>query len=83
MIGQGEMVNVTEKKPLHDKSHETNAQGPQDQPDPEIITRILEDRKTEIGPQHVKTAVGEVQHAQNPEDQGQAAGHQPDEHPCG
>ena len=77
------MIDIPEEKPLDDKTDGADAERAENQSQPEISPQIFQNRKTKIGPQHVETAVGEIQDPQDPEDQGQSAGHQPDEHAGG
>jgi hypothetical protein len=76
-------VDGTEERRLHERAHDGHARRGQHERDPERGGGADEergDRVAQVGAQHVERAVGEVEHAHDAEDQGEARGDEEQEH---
>jgi len=72
----GLIAQASQDQPLHDRTDERDARHRQEARDEEIDAPQREERVEEEGAQHEELAVGEVDHAHDAEDEGEADPHQ-------
>lgn len=74
------MINVAQKKSLHEVADDAHGQKAQQNSKPEINSPQAIEGKSEIGPQHEEASMGKVEDSQDTEDDSQAGSQEPQVH---